>query len=56
MGFDMDFRLAFWIGVVWVVARGFGSVGLGFLVGVVGVRFGMGFDVGVDVVTVVDRH
>ena len=30
MGFDVGFGSAFWIGVVWVVGRGFGSVGLGF--------------------------
>ena len=30
MGFDVGFGSAFWIGVVWVVGRGFGLVGLGF--------------------------
>ena len=30
MGFDVGFGSAFWIGIVWVVGLGFGSVGLGF--------------------------
>ena len=30
MGFDVGFGSAFWIGVVWVVSWGFGSVGPGF--------------------------
>ena len=30
MSFNVGFGLAFWIDIVWVVGRGFGSVGLGF--------------------------
>ena len=30
MGFDVGFGSAFWIDIVWVVGRGFGSVGMGF--------------------------